>query len=443
MKGTTNALLRQTAQAVIEAAMTGALGGNPIPIQRAETIAGPRAGAIRLFAGLGTGDLMRVLSRDDAALARQFIAWAFPGDVSVFLDGRAVRIEAPWPHDLALRAIRLQEIGRHPHGGLRWIVGIDEIGRTVIGGLSDAAPHWLVAGTTGSGKTTALLGAALQLARDPAARLVLIDGKGGAGLGRLASVRGVVGPVATDVPQAQAALGWAYEQMKQRYERLSEGERPNEAIVVVFDEFQEMTGDPLVAELLRRLVSSGRAARVHCLLATQHPSMRMFGGRDGGAIKRNLPARLALRVTDAKASEVAVGGPRPRADRLTGAGDAYTVVGQVHRVQVALVDGRDIAAVPHGRPAIERWPAYTAEDVGQEVEKRPRWTYSGRELGVALVAAALGRGRPWLQRVLESRGMGRPGSVRAARLMGLAREQRAEIEALGGQIIVPAELPTS
>ena len=429
-----HALLEQTARSLITAAVQGYLG-RPMQVLKAETIAGPRAGAVRLYGGLHTGSLYRALAADDAALARQFIAWSFPGDVSVYLDGRAVRVEAPWPPGLATEAIRLRDIAPHPRGGGRWVIGIDEIGRTVIGSFGDRNPHWLVAGTTGSGKTTALLGAALQLARTGGARLVLIDGKAGAGLAPLTNLPGVIGPIAGDPITARRALGWVYRELQHRYETLAMGsvEMPY-ILVVVFDEFQEFTTDPLVAELLRRIVSRGRAARVHCLLATQHPTTRMFGD-NGGVIKRNLPARLALRVLDAKASEVAVGGPVPRADRLTGAGDAYTITTQIHRVQVALVEREDFDRVPRSEPVLDAFPDVNAEDLGQEVEP-PRWSYTGEELAAALVAAAKGWGRPSLQRMMERLGMNRPGSVRADRLLRLGREQHQALEAMGGRVVV-------
>ncbi|MBC7228697.1 MAG: hypothetical protein H5T61_15930 [Thermoflexales bacterium] len=430
------ALLNQMAQTLVAAASQGAFG-DPIPIPRAETVNGPRAGAVRLFAGWHTGPLLRILAADDCALARQFIPWDFQ-DAQVYLDGRAVRVEAPWPPELATQAVRLREINRQPRGGGRWTIGIDELGRTVIGALNHATPHWLLAGTTGSGKTTALLGAALQFSRDPQTRLVLIDGKGGAGLYPLRNLPGLVGPIATDLESARNALGWVHRELQRRYEMMASGRAVAfPRLVVVYDEFQEHTSDPLIAELLRRIVLKGRAAQVHCLLATQHPTVRMFG-EEGGAVKRNLPGRLALRVLDAKASEVVVGGPVPRADRLTGAGDAYAIATQTVRVQVALVEGEDLDEVERSEPEMDDYPPMGPEDVGQEVEE-PRWSYTGEELAVALAAVVRGWGRPRLQAALEQRGLGRPGSVRADRLLRLAREQLEALREEGLEVVALQE----
>jgi Flp pilus assembly protein TadB len=390
-------LLTQMSQAIIQAAAAGTLTGNPIQVFRAEIVAGPRAGAGQLYAGLATAALFNALAADRSAMARQFITWPFRGDPSVYLDGQALRIEAPWPKEFAQDAIRLGSVCRQPKGNGRWVLGINEYGQTVIGGLNDATPNWLLAGTTGSGKTVALLSSGLQLSWDPLNRLVLIDGKLGAGLGSLVNLPGVVGPLATDTVAARNALGWVYGELQNRYRIIAaEGEEAGKRfnrLVILFDEFQEFTADPLVAELLRRIVSRGRSARVHTLLATQHPTVDAFGD-DNGAVKRNLPGRIALKVLDAKASEVVVGAPAPRADRLTGAGDAYAIGGTIHRTQLLLVDRRDLDRVERQPPALKEWPEFQAEEIGQE--PAVRWSYTGGELAYGLAAAYKGWGRPAL-----------------------------------------------
>jgi hypothetical protein len=436
-------LVVQAAQALVNAAGAGMITGEPLPIYRAETVAGPRAGALRLYAGLGTGPLYRALAADKAALARQFFGWPFQGDPAVYLDGQALRMEAPWPAELARSVIRLRAVCRQPKGNGRWVLGVNETGRNVIGALSDDTPNWLLGGTTGSGKTVALLSAGLQLSWDPSTRLVLVDGKLGAGLGPLMNLPGVVGPLATDVVAARDALGWVYGELQRRYTVVaSEGEeaaRRFTRLVVVFDEFQEFTGDAVVAELLRRIVSRGRAAQVHTLLATQHPVKAAFG--DDSTIKRNLPGRVALKVLDAKASEVVVGAPLPRADRLQGAGDAYAIGGTIHRTQLVLVDHRDLDEAERQPPMLDAWPAFEPEAVGQE--PTVQWAYDGEELAYSL-AVAWGKydgctGRPTLVDALEDAGLGRPGVSRARRLLRLGRDQ---LEALGDMGLDLCEVPT-
>lgn len=414
-----NHLLTQTAQSLLTALQTGALG-RPIPAYRVETIAGPRAGAVRVYAGLETGTLYRLLSSNDAALARQFFAWQFPGHPAVYLDGRAVRLEAAWPPELQ-KSVRLRDICPYPKGNGRWVVGVNEFSQTVIACLDDRTPNWLVAGTTGSGKTTVLLSVGLQMAQDPTSRLILIDGKEGAGLSPLANLPNVIGPIATDIPMARGALAWVHSQLQERYQIIaSAGEGAMAGfprLVVIFDEFQEFAGNPGVAELLRRIVSRGRAARIHVVAATQHPVVAMFGDP---TVKRNMPGRVALRVLDAKASELVVGSSTPRADYLLGQGDAYVIGGQVvHRTQVALVGRKDLDEQPRQSPQLDQWPEFD-NDFGQEPPER---RYTGEELALALIAAAQGWGRPRLQEAFERAGLSRPGSSKADLLLRLGREQ--------------------
>lgn len=123
----------------------------------------------------------------------------------------------------------------------------------------------------------------------------------------------------------------------------------------------------------------------------------------------------------------------PAWDRLTGAGDAYTITTQVHRVQVALVERGDLARLPRTDPILEDFPEVEAEDLGQEVEAR--WAYTGAELACGLAAAARGWGRPRLVELLAARGLGRPGAERAIRLLQLGREALEALDALGLEVV--------
>lgn len=412
-------LLNQWAQYVANAAQRGALTGNPCDITRIETIAGPRAGALEILAGLHAGDLLRALRKNDAATLRQFVPWRFPGDPQVFMAGRYLRIEAGWPDHLAEKMIRLEDLSPKPEAGGRWVTGKNETGVTVIAGLGDATPHYLVAGTTGSGKSVALRSAVLQLARDPDNAIVLIDGKMGESLRAVEHAPGVVGPCAVEGLQIRGALGWCAKQMRRRY---TNGHRGR--LICVVDEFQELVADDVVVDLLRRLVAQGRAANVHCLLATQHPTVKAFGDT---SIRRNLVGKLALRVGDPDASRVAVGGSTPRADHLLGAGDSYAIgPGACHRVQLAFVDNRTVGRVGRGDWHLSKWPELLAEDVGRELPggdvEEVGWSYTGEELAHSIIAASHSEGRPTMIDRLDGAGLGRPGAERAIRLLRLGRE---------------------
>lgn len=421
MKDNRLVLLNRWAQDICNAAKIGALdNGKAITIHSVETVRGPRAGALELHCGLDTGRMLSVMSRDDFALHRQFVPWHFGGEPSVYLASRYVRLEAAWPDDLAEKNITLASIGQHPKDGGRWIAGKNEVGATVTLGVSSTIPHYLFGGWTGSGKTWALRSALAQLARDPDNRLVLVDGKYGDGLGCLGHLPGLAGPVAIDVESARAALSWAVREMVRRYQTGDKSGR----LIVCIDEIQEFTGkagDALVTEMTRRLVAQGRGAGVHVFIGTQHPTLEAFSDP---TIKRNLPGRVALRTENAKASEVVIGGSTPRADRLLGAGDSYIVTpSATHRAQLAYIPAVDLEKMNTCQPTMTEWPDPDPEAAGTlPTEDTARWEYSGAELGVSLVNAHEGKGRPALVKMLESFRLGRPGNVRAARLLQIGRD---------------------
>lgn len=405
-------LLREWASYLISAAETGGLSGRPVAISRVQTIAGPRAGALELTAGIDAGRIKRALQADDCALARQFVPWRFTGDPSVFMSSRYVRVEAGWPPELAETSIRLPDLGQRPNNGGRWLAGKNELGQVVTLGLSDQTPHWLLAGATGSGKSIGLQAAGLQLGQDPHNRLILLDGKYGDGLGPLAHLPTRVGPLVTDPDVALGALAWATRDMQRRYTHRNDPSR----LIILWDEPQEWLADspPLVA-LTRRILAQGRAARVHVILATHHPTVSQL--RDP-TIGRNLVGRFALRVADYDASRAIVGRSDPRADRLMGAGDAYWIAPHAtHRGQGVLIDDRDLRALPTGDPLLDDWPEYTAEDLGQEPSH-----FSGNEIGCAIVAAHLGKGRPTLRKMVHDQTNQLPGGSRSQRLQHIGRE---------------------
>ncbi len=470
------ALLNQLASQVIQAASAGALTGHasqPITIQKADTIAGPRAGAVEFYAGIQAGALYQALNKSQAALARQFVPWQFQGKVLVYWSGRAVRIEAAWPEELAETDIPLSSLGQYPRRGGRWIAGKNELGMTITLGLDDRTPHFLFSGTTGSGKTYAIRTAVYQLAQDPLNRIVLIDGKAGEGLGPLAGLPNLAGPIATNINlgEARDALAWAVAQMEERYRRLvtmnRQGMSRNEVaealgrLIVVVDEVQEFTGksgDSEMVELVRRLVSQGRGAYVHVLLATQQPTAEVFSDR---TIKANLVGRVALKTTHAEASRAALGQSEPRADWLLGQGDAYCLVpGAVERAQLAYVPAAALRGLNGTQPDLSAWPseemiagAEGKVGTGTAVvgdgrvtsirSTRTRTIPTTRGLAATahiaygLVAAHLGHGRVAYQRALAEDGIQTPGNSQAVRILNFCRDVLTILDGIGWQICTP------
>lgn len=415
-----NAYLERWARYIMQAANQGALTGKPCPITKYQRVCGPRAAAIHLDAGLYAGKLKRALGRDDCAILRQFVPWQFEGNPQIFMSGRWLRIEAGWPDGLAQRMIHLDDVGINSRPDLsnQWVAGIDEWGGTVIPGLWDHSPHFLFAGTTGAGKSVALQSAVLQLCKHPENRFILCDGKSGKKLRLLERLPGVLGPCAMGGPDIRNALGWAAAEMYKRAQADYDG---GERITVVFDEFQALAQDRVIMDLMRKLTSEGRERQIHFLAATQHPTVDAFKYK---STRRNLDGKVALRVGDADASRVAVGGPNPRADYLQGSGDAYVISAEgCHRTQLIYVGKEDIEAQCDGTTwRFTRWPDYEPLDIGQDLPEIVGWSYRGDEVAVSIVAAAHEEGRPAMIKRLQKAELGRPGAERAIRLLELGRD---------------------
>lgn len=248
-----------------------------------------------------------------------------------------IGIEVPNSTREMVRLIELLETPayRDPNALLSMAMGKDISGNPVLADLAKA-PHMLVAGTTGSGKSVAvnamLLSMLLKYTPEQL-RLIMIDPKQ-LELANYNDIPHLLTPVVTDMKDAVNALNWCVNEMERRYklmsllkvrkltdfnrkveEAIANGEdlidptwKPEDTatqsraprlqsmplIVIVADEFADMIMQvgKKAEEMITRLAQKSRAAGIHLLLATQRPTVDVVTG----LIKANIPTRAALRV---------------------------------------------------------------------------------------------------------------------------------------------------
>jgi len=235
------------------------------------------------------------------------------------------------------------------------LVGVDLAGRAHFTDLADSrAPHLLVAGATGSGKSEWMrtAAAALMATHVPAdLRLVLIDPKRTAfpELRRspyLWERLPVLMPPEDDMAEALDTL---VEEMERRYRALEERRLPDLStwkregrdapprIVALCDEYAELVQAAGARRELEariaRLGAKARAAGIHLVLATQRASRDVVTG----VLKANLPGRVCLRVVEAIESRLVLG--VAGAENLLGQGDLlWSAGGEPIRLQAPLLD---------------------------------------------------------------------------------------------------------
>ncbi|MCR5841590.1 MAG: DNA translocase FtsK [Bacteroidales bacterium] len=141
------------------------------------------------------------------------------------------------------------------------------------------------------------------------------------------------------------------EKYKERKLRPDKGHRFLPFIVVVVDEYADLTmttgaapearaASRSITNSIIRLAQKGRAAGLHVILATQRPSVDVISG----IIKSNFPMRIAFRVASRVDSTTIL--DAPGAEKLIGRGDMLFSAGiESERIQCGFIDGKEIDAV--------------------------------------------------------------------------------------------------
>ncbi len=410
-------------------------------------------------------------------------------NIAMELQAQSLRILAPIPGrksvgievpndqaaNVSLHGLMNSPVWRNKKVAIPLLLGRNISGRPVMLDLTKA-PHLLIAGATGSGKSVcinALLMSLLYRFTPEEMRLILIDPKVVEFSG-YSTLPHLVVPVITDSKKVPLALRWVINEMEQRYNMFAAAGARNIAafnarprkkakqkdkegneipervpyIIVVIDELADimMTAKAEVETSLARIAQLSRAVGIHTIIATQRPSVNVITG----IIKANYPTRIAFQVTSQIDSRTILDGKG--AEKLLGRGDMLFKppgASQLERNQSPMVNDHEIDAVvdfvssqaePSFEPDVfktsgggdEGVPGEDLSDADEELieraieiilhDRRATTSYVQRCLRIGYNRAAL------IMEILEQRGVVGPQIGSAPREILISREEDDEEE---------------
>lgn len=296
---------------------------------------------------------------------------ALQNDLALALAAHPIRIEAPIPGkslvgvevpNQTVARVTLRELLESQDFEKRKSQYSVPLGRDISGSVPmlqvERAPHMLVAGATGSGKSvclnTMIISLLYQNGPDDL-KFIMVDPKR-VELGVYAGIPHLLVPPIVKAEEAVNALKWGVREMERRLDYLSKfnakdidsynakSSEKMPRIIIVIDELADLMiqNKRDVEATVVRIAQMARAAGIHLILATQRPSVDVITG----TIKANIPTRLAFAVASQVDSKTIL--DVAGADKLLGRGDmllSNAELSKPKRIQGAFISEEEIEKV--------------------------------------------------------------------------------------------------
>ena len=308
---------------------------------------------------------------------------AISNNIAMKMQAESVRILAPIPGRDAvgievpnknssivyIRAVMEDSAWRESKADIPIVLGRDVEGKAIVTNLAKA-PHLLIAGSTGSGKSvcmnTLIMSLLFKFSPDDL-RLILVDPKV-VEMEAYSTIPHLITPVVNDPKKVPLALRWGVNEMERRYRQMAKvhakdlktfNARPKDPVpmededgkiipqkmpylIIIIDELADIMMTEArkdVENSIARIAQKGRAAGVHLVIATQTPRKDIITG----VIKANLPVKIAFKVASNMDSRVIL--DQGGAEKLLGRGDLLfnpPGASNLERIQMTLVTDDEI-----------------------------------------------------------------------------------------------------